>query len=61
MLHTPIYDVRGMPYCGPTAIAAVTGEPISHYHREVIRTQTGTQDRRCWDGSVTNSDGTSHV
>ena len=31
MLHTPIYDVRGMPYCGPTAIAAVTGEPISHY------------------------------
>jgi hypothetical protein len=43
MLHTPIYDVRGgRAYCGPTAIAAVTGEPISII-REVIRAQKGTK------------------
>jgi hypothetical protein len=42
MLHTPIYDVRGMPYCGPTAIAAVTGEPISII-RDIIREQVGTK------------------
>jgi len=40
MLHTPIYDVRGMPYCGPTAIAAVTGEPVSII-RDIIRAQVG--------------------
>jgi len=42
MLHTPIYDVRGMPYCGPTAIAAVTGEPVSII-RVIIREQIGTK------------------
>jgi hypothetical protein len=42
MLHTPIYDVRGMPYCGPTAIAAITGEPISII-RDIIRSQKGTK------------------
>lgn len=42
MLHTPIYDVRGMPYCGPTAIAAVTGEPVSII-RDIIREQIGTK------------------
>ena len=43
MLHTPIYDVRGgRAYCGPTAIAAVTGEPISII-RDVIRAQKGTK------------------
>lgn len=40
MLHTPIYDVRGMPYCGPTAIAAVTGEPVSII-RDIIRSHVG--------------------
>ena len=42
MLHTPIYDVRNAPYCGPTAIAAITGEPISII-RDVIRSQIGTK------------------
>lgn len=43
MLHTPIYDVRGgRAYCGPTAISAVTGEPISII-RDVIRSQIGTK------------------
>jgi hypothetical protein len=42
MLHTPIYDVRTPPYCGPTAIAAVTGEPVSII-RDIIRSQVGTK------------------
>jgi hypothetical protein len=43
MLHTPIYDVReDRAYCGPTAIAAVTGAPISII-RDVIRAQIGTK------------------
>ncbi len=42
MLHTPNYDVRGRAFCGPTAIAAITGEPISVI-REVIRSQIGTK------------------
>jgi hypothetical protein len=42
MLHTPIYDVRVLPYCGPTAIAAVTGEPVSVI-RDIIRSQIGTK------------------
>jgi hypothetical protein len=42
MLHTPIYDVRLPPYCGPTAIAAVTGEPVSVI-RDIIRAQIGTK------------------
>jgi hypothetical protein len=41
-LHTPNYDIRGGAYCGPTAIAAITGQPISVI-REVIRTQIGTK------------------
>jgi hypothetical protein len=40
MLHTPNYDVRSRAFCGPTAIAAVTGEPISHI-RDVIRSFVG--------------------
>lgn len=43
MLHTPNYDIgRGRAFCGPTAIAAITGEPISVI-REVIRSQIGTK------------------
>jgi hypothetical protein len=36
MLHTPNYDVRGRAFCGPTAMSAVTGLPISEI-REMIR------------------------
>lgn len=42
MLHTPNYDVRSRAFCGPTAISAVTGEPISLI-RDVIRSQIGTK------------------
>lgn len=43
MLHTPNYDIRGgRAFCGPTAIAAITGQPISLI-REVIRAQVGTK------------------
>lgn len=41
MLHTPNYDVRGRAFCGPTAMAAVTGMPISQI-REIIREVWGT-------------------
>lgn len=42
MLHTPIYDVRTQAFCGPTAIAAITGEPVSVI-RDVIRIRLGTK------------------
>jgi hypothetical protein len=50
MLHTPNYDVRTRAFCGPTAISAVTGEPISVI-RDVIRSvgnyaERGTPGRR---------------
>lgn len=38
-LQTPIYDVRSS-YCGPTAIAAITGHPISVI-KETIREISG--------------------
>jgi hypothetical protein len=40
MLNTPNYDVRTSPYCGPTAISAVTGEPISRI-RELAQNYRG--------------------
>jgi hypothetical protein len=40
MLHPPTYDVRTRAYCGPTAMAAVTGEPISMI-RDAIRKARG--------------------
>ncbi len=49
MLHTPNYDVRTRAFCGPTAISAVTGEPIS-----VIR-----EHARSWLGA--KSDGTARA
>jgi hypothetical protein len=39
-LHTPNYDIRTRAYCGPTAISAVTGEPISVI-RDAIRQASG--------------------
>jgi hypothetical protein len=44
MLHTPNYNTRGRgrAFCGPTAIAAVTGVSISEI-RDVIRSQIGTK------------------
>lgn len=40
MLHTPNYDVRTEPFCGPTAMSAVTGERISVI-RDAIRHVSG--------------------
>jgi hypothetical protein len=43
MLFTPVYDVRNRAFCGPTAISAVTGQPISEI-RETIRETCRTLD-----------------
>lgn len=40
MLHTPIYDVRTRAFCGPTAIASITGLRISLI-RDAIRSTSG--------------------
>jgi hypothetical protein len=40
VLHTPYYDVRTRAFCGPTAISAVTGLPISQI-RDAIRSAGG--------------------
>jgi hypothetical protein len=50
MLHAPKMDVRSRAMCGPTAIAAVTGEPVSVI-RDTIRAVTG---------KVRRSDGSAH-
>lgn len=42
MLHTPNYDVRTRAFCGPTAMSAVTGQPISLI-RDVLRSFRGTK------------------
>src|SRR5208282_2724755 len=43
MLHTPNYDVRTRAFCGPTAMSAVTGEPISVI-RDTIRQASGKSE-----------------
>ncbi len=50
MLHTPNYDVRTRAFCGPTAMSAVTGEPISVI-RDTIRQASGR---------IETSDGRAH-
>lgn len=50
MLRTPNYDVRTRAFCGPTAMSAITGEPISRI-RDVIRQVWGnprTDAGRAW-------------
>ena len=50
MLHTPNYDIRTRAFCGPTAMSAVTGEPISVI-RDAIRHVSGrveTADGRAY-------------
>jgi hypothetical protein len=37
MLHTPHYDVSTAAYCGPTAMSAITGRPISEIRYEIRR------------------------
>jgi Protein of unknown function (DUF3102) len=39
-LRTPVYDVRSRPYCGPTAMSAVTGRPVSEIG-DAIRQASG--------------------
>ena len=41
-LHTPVYDVRTRAFCGPTAMSAVTGLPISQI-RDAIRKASGKE------------------
>jgi hypothetical protein len=40
MLYTPRYDIRTRAFCGPTAMSAVTGEPISVI-RDAVRQASG--------------------
>jgi hypothetical protein len=50
MLYTPKYDVSTRAFCGPTAMSAVTGEPISVI-RDAIRQASGrmkTSDGRAF-------------
>ena len=42
MLHTPVYDVSTRAFCGPTAMSAVTGLPISVI-RDAIRKVSGRE------------------
>jgi hypothetical protein len=39
-LHTPAYDVRSRAFCGPTAMSAVTGRPVSEI-ADAIRQASG--------------------
>ena len=43
MLHPPIYDERGRVWCGPTAIAAISGLPVSKIHRMIRRYRNKTR------------------
>lgn len=52
MLHTPINDVGHRPYCGPTAIAAITGAPISVVYKKLRRVRADGDRRRY--GKVVN-------
>jgi len=52
MLHTPVYDTKARAFCGPTAIAAVTGTPISKVHKMVRRLRADKE--REWRGRVLN-------
>jgi len=52
MLHTPVYDTGASHvYCGPTAISAVSGEPISKIHKMLRRA------RKEWGGWVKDDRG----
>lgn len=40
-LFTPIIDKKGTPYCGPTAIAVLTGVPITRIEKMIWRCRRG--------------------
>lgn len=44
-LFTPVIDVKHKPYCGPTAIAALTGVPLARIEKMLRRV------RRNWSGT----------
>jgi hypothetical protein len=50
MLHTPNYDVRTRAWCGPTAMAAVTGERIPVIRDAIrhVRGRVETADGRAY-------------
>jgi len=43
MLHTPIVDRKGKVYCGPTAVAAITGMPLSKVEKMLRRVRNEGQ------------------
>lgn len=43
-LFTPVIDVKHRPYCGPTAIAALTGVPIARIEKMIRRGRKGYRD-----------------
>ena len=43
MLHEPIMDDGPRAYCGPTALAAVSGHPISKVKRAIRSAWSGTR------------------
>jgi len=45
MLFTPVKDVAHVPYCGPTAIAALTGVPVSRIEKMIRRCRRGYKRR----------------
>lgn len=61
MLHTPNIDRKGRAYCGPTAIAAVTGEPVTKIEKMIRRIRSDGERKRygriLYGGGVKNRDG----
>ncbi len=61
MLHAVNRDVKGGVYCGPTAIAAITGQPVSVIYKKIRRVRAEGDRRRYGKvvngGNVKRSDG----
>lgn len=41
MLRIPVIDVKHTPYCGPTAVAALTGVPVGRIEKMIRRKRRG--------------------
>lgn len=56
MLHQPIIDTNHRPFCGPLAIATLTGVPISRIEYMIRRCRKGKEGkqavRRVWSSEV---------
>lgn len=44
-MFVPVIDVKHTPYCGPTAVAALTGVPLSRIEKMLRRSRKGFKDR----------------